>query len=194
MQRSPNSHSKFRSCPILNCSSIPATATANHHSQKTGLKCGSLFKAKRQAKTAARLCTNSGLAPSGCTQHLPNAGIVLVSWCCVGERRNVFVHERAKPQAEIAGELSHLFSQLGPQVPDIIQVIVHGQGQIHQVVEVHGIILHLPHLHSERRPVTCTHTKVGHGEKETPRTHKNPDCTLFFFPCREDSSLFKRRG
>lgn len=155
MQRSPNSHSKIRCCPILNCSSITMTATANHHSQKPGLKCGALFKAKRH--TAARLCANTSLAPSGCTHHLPNAGIVLVSWCCVGERRNVFVHERAKPQTEIARELSHLFSQLGPQIADVIQVVVHGQGQIHQVVEIHGIILHLPHLNSERGPVTCTH-------------------------------------
>lgn len=136
-----------------------------------------------------------GLASSGCTHHLPNAGIILVSWCRVGERRNVFVHEGAKSQPEIAGELSHLLSQLGPQVADVIQVVVHGQGEIHQVVEVHGIILHLPHLNSERRPVTCTHTKAGHGEKETHSTQKNPDHTGFFCsPAEQTDHFSKEKG
>lgn len=132
--------------------------------------------------------------PSRCTQHLPSAGIVLVSWRRVGERRNVFVHEGAKAQTEVAGELPHLLSQLGAQVADVVQVVVHGQGQVHQVVEVHGVILHLPHLHSERGPVTCTRTNGGHGEQQTPSTHKNPEHTFNFFPCRADRSLFKRRG
>ena len=78
------------------------------------------LKQESEEKTAARLCANTGLVPSGYAYHLPNAGIVLVSWCRVGERRNVFVHERAKPQPEIASELSHLFSQLGPQIANII--------------------------------------------------------------------------
>lgn len=133
-----------------------------------------------------------GWAPSGCTHHLPDAGIVLVSWCCIGERRNVLVHERAKPQAEIARELSHLFSQLGPQIADVIQVVIHGQGEIHQVVEVHGIVLHLPHLNSERGLVTCTHTRVEHGEKETPSTHTNPDRTLSFLTPAEQTDHFSK--
>lgn len=134
-----------------------------------------------------------GWALSGCTHHLPDAGIVLVSWCCIGERRNVLVHKRAKPQAEIARELSHLFSQLGPQIADVIQVVVHGQGEIHQVVEVHGIVLHLPHLNSERGLVTCTHTRVEHGEKETPSTHTNPDCTLSFSPLQSRQITFQKK-
>lgn len=78
------------------------------------------LKQEWEEKTAARLCVNTGCVPLGYTSHLPNAGIVLVSWCRVGERRNVFVHKRAKPQPEIASEFSHLFSQFGPQIANII--------------------------------------------------------------------------
>lgn len=128
--------------------------------------CGSVPKARTTRKDSpdtVSACT--GLLPLGTTYHLPNAGIVLVSRCRVGERRNVFVHKRAKTQPEIASELSHLFSQLGPQIANIVQVVVHGQGEIHQVVQVHGIVLHLPDLNSEGSPVTCTHTRVESSEK-----------------------------
>lgn len=150
------------------------------------------LKQEWEEKTATRLCANTGLVPSVYTYHLPNAGIVLVSWCRIGERRNIFVHERAKSQTEIASEFSHLFSQLGPQIANIIQVIVHGQGEIHQVVEVHRIVLHLPNLNTEGGPVTCRHTRVESSEKETPCTQIIQTTDIVFLPCR-DRSLPKKR-
>lgn len=37
---------------------------------------------------------------------------------------------------------------------NICQVIFHGVRQVHQVVEIHWIILHLPHLHTKPRLVS----------------------------------------
>ncbi|KAK7804315.1 hypothetical protein U0070_024698 [Myodes glareolus] len=45
--------------------------------------------------------------------------------------------------------------KLGAQAPDVVQVILHGEGQVHQVVEVYGIVLHLAHLKLEGSLITC---------------------------------------
>lgn len=84
----------------------------------------------------------------------PNAWIGLVPRRRVGERGDVFVNERPEPQAEVAGELPHLLGELGAQVSDAVQVILHGQGEIHQVVQVHGVVFHLAHLQLEGCLVT----------------------------------------
>lgn len=91
--------------------------------------------------------------PQGCC--LPSAGVILVSWGRVGEGRNVLVYKRPKTKPEIAGELSHFFSQLSSQVPNGVQIILHGEGEIHQIVQIYGIILYLSNLHVERGWVTC---------------------------------------
>lgn len=41
---------------------------------------------------------------------------------------------------EVRGDLWHLHPQTGTQVLDILQIILHGVGQVHQVVQVDGII------------------------------------------------------
>lgn len=89
------------------------------------------------------------LHPTASTQHPPVAWVLLVLGRRVGEGRHVFVHEGAKAQPEVAGELPHLQGQFGAQVTDGVQVVLHGQRQVHQVVEIHRVVLHLPHLQAE---------------------------------------------
>lgn len=79
---------------------------------------------------------------------------------CVGERGDVLVYKRPEPQPEVAGELPHLLSELGAQVPDVVQVVLHGQGEVHQVVQVHRIILHLSNLQLESCLVTCANREA----------------------------------
>lgn len=86
---------------------------------------------------------------------LPDAGVGLVPRRRVGERRDAFVYKGPEPQSEVAGELPHLLGELGAEVPDVVQVVLHGQGEVHQVVQVHGIVLHLPHLQLEGSLVAC---------------------------------------
>lgn len=69
----------------------------------------------------------------------------------VGERGHVLVHEGAEAQPEVAGELAHLMGQLVAQVTDGVQIILHREGEVHQVVEIHRVVLHLPHLQLEPR-------------------------------------------
>lgn len=71
--------------------------------------------------------------------------------CNVGERGHVLVHKGAKAQPEVAGELAHLMGQLGAQVPDGVQIILHREGEVHQVVQIHWVVLHLSHLQLEPR-------------------------------------------
>lgn len=80
-------------------------------------------------------------------------------------RRNVhvwgngLVHKGPKADAEVAGEFAHLAGQLGAQVLDIPQIILHGVGQVHQVVDVHGVVFHLPHLDTKDLGVICNVTQ-----------------------------------
>lgn len=41
---------------------------------------------------------------------------------------------------EVRGDLLHLQHQTGSQVLDVLQIVLHGVGQVHQVVQVDGII------------------------------------------------------
>lgn len=72
-------------------------------------------------------------------------------FCNVGERGHVLVHKGAEAQPEVAGELAHLMGQLGAQVTDGVQIILHREGEVHQVVQIHRVVLHLPHLQLEPR-------------------------------------------
>lgn len=92
--------------------------------------------------------------------YLPNAWIGLVPRCCIGKRRDALVYKRPEPQSEVASELPHLLGKLSAQVPDVVQVILHGQGEVHQVVQVHGIILHLSNLQLEGSLVTCANREA----------------------------------
>lgn len=42
---------------------------------------------------------------------------------------------------EVGGDGLHLFAQLGSKVLDILQVVLHGPAEIHQVVQVNRVIL-----------------------------------------------------
>lgn len=83
--------------------------------------------------------------------NLPAARILLKLFCRVRERGHVLVHKGAEAQPEVAGELAHLMGQLGAQVTDGFQIILHRQREVHQVVHVHRVVLHLPHLQLEPR-------------------------------------------
>ena len=89
-----------------------------------------------------------------CVQYPPATWILLILGRRVGKRGHVFIHEGAEAQPEVAGELPHLLGQLGAQVPDGFQVVLHGQREVHQVVEVHRVVLHLPHLQAKPRLVS----------------------------------------
>lgn len=84
----------------------------------------------------------------------PVARILLVLGRRVGEGGHVFVHEGAKAQPEVAGELPHLLGQLVAQTVDGVQVVFHGKREVHQVVQINRVVLHLPHLQVEPRPVS----------------------------------------
>lgn len=83
--------------------------------------------------------------------NLPVARILPMFFRNVGVRGHVFVHKGAEAQSEVAGELAHLMGQLVAQVTDGVQIIFHREGEVHQVVEIHRVVLHLPHLQLEPR-------------------------------------------
>lgn len=68
---------------------------------------------------------------------------------------NGLVHKGPKTDAQVAGELAHLAGQRGAQVLDVPQIVLHGVGQVHQVVDVHRIVFHLTHLDLEDLGVIC---------------------------------------
>lgn len=92
-----------------------------------------------------------------CCPYPPIARILLILGCCVREGGHVFVHKGTKAQPEVAGELAHLLGQLGTQVTDGVQIIFHGKREVHQVVEIHWVVLHLPHL----QPKPCLVSWMG---------------------------------
>lgn len=46
-----------------------------------------------------------------------------------------------------SGDILHFFHEVSPQLFNIHQVILHGKRQIHQVVQVYEVVLHLFELH-----------------------------------------------
>lgn len=71
---------------------------------------------------------------------------------------NGLVHKGPKADAKVAGELAHLTGQLGTQVLDVLQIVLHGVGQVHQVVDVHRVVFHLAHVDTEHLGVICNGT------------------------------------
>lgn len=74
--------------------------------------------------------------------HSLSGGDVHVRW----ER---LVHKCAKAHAEVAGGAVHGLSQAFTQRSQAEEIIVHGVGEIHEIVEIHRIVLHLTHLDGE---------------------------------------------
>lgn len=70
-------------------------------------------------------------------------------WGDVHVRGHRLVHKGSKANPQVTGELAHLGGQLGAQILDAPQIILHGVRQVHQVVDVYRVILHLPHLDRE---------------------------------------------
>lgn len=55
-------------------------------------------------------------------------------------RHHHLVDERAEAEPKVAGEGTHLFGQLVAQLRQLLLVVLHRLGQVHQVVQIHGIV------------------------------------------------------
>lgn len=64
-------------------------------------------------------------------------------------RREWLVHKGSKSHAEVAGGAIHGLCEAAAQRPQAEQVIVHGVGKVHEVVEIHRVVLYLTYLHRE---------------------------------------------
>lgn len=64
-------------------------------------------------------------------------------------RRERLVHKSTEAHAEVAGGAVHGLGQAFAQCPQAEEVIIHGVGEIHEVVEIHRVVLYLTHLHCE---------------------------------------------
>lgn len=59
------------------------------------------------------------------------------------------VHKSPKAHAQVAGGTVHGLSKALSQRPQAEEVVIHGVGEVHEVVEIHRVILYLTHLHCE---------------------------------------------
>lgn len=59
------------------------------------------------------------------------------------------VHKSSKAHAEVAGGAVHGLGQAFSQRPQAEEIVIHGVGEIHEVVEINRVVLHLTHLHCE---------------------------------------------
>ena len=53
------------------------------------------------------------------------------------------VDEGAEAEPEVGGDVLHGLGQEVPQRRQLLLVVLHGLGQVHQVVQVHGVVLGL---------------------------------------------------
>lgn len=53
------------------------------------------------------------------------------------------VDERSEPKPEVGGDLLHLLGQLSSQRGQFFLVVLHGLGQVHQVVQIDGVVFGL---------------------------------------------------
>lgn len=93
-----------------------------------------------------------------CFNRIP-AGVGQLFFCDLDEGQDGFLHKRAKAHSKFTGEVSHLFRQRGAQAFDHLQIIDHGRRQVHQVVDVHRIILRVLNLDLESHLTACAKTK-----------------------------------
>lgn len=61
--------------------------------------------------------------------------------------------------SDVAGGVPHLLHQVCPQRLDVGQVVLHGEGEVHQVVQVYGVVLHTLQLHLKGLRLACTKRK-----------------------------------
>ncbi len=87
------------------------------------------------------------------------AGVGQLFFCDFDEGQDGFLHKRAKAHSKFTGEVGHLFRQRGAQAFDHLQVIDHGCWQVHQVVDVHRIVLCVLNLDLESHLTACAKTK-----------------------------------
>lgn len=98
-------------------------------------------------RTWTRLRQREGGFPGLRRKDLPVTGVFeSLWWGDVHIWRYRLVHKGPKANPKVASNPAHLGSQLGTQGLDARQIILHGEGQVHQVVDVYRVILHLPHL------------------------------------------------
>lgn len=71
-------------------------------------------------------------------------------WGDVHIWRYRFVHESSEAHTQVTGGFAHLFSQSISQLPQLCEVIIHGVGQVHEIVQIHRVVGDLPHLKLER--------------------------------------------
>lgn len=77
---------------------------------------------------------------------LPIARVVLVLGGRVGEGWYVLIHKRAEPKTEVTCEFPHLFRQFGAQVANRVEIVLHGEREVHQIVQINRVVLHRTHL------------------------------------------------
>ena len=65
------------------------------------------------------------------------------------------VHKRAKAKPELLGDLLHLIGQGGPQGRQRVFVVLHALRQVHEVVQVNGVVFGLPVGHLQWPAFAC---------------------------------------
>lgn len=60
-----------------------------------------------------------------------------------------FVHKSPKSHAQVAGGAVHGLRQSLSKRPQAEEVIIHGVGEVHEVVEIHRVVVYLTHLYFE---------------------------------------------
>lgn len=194
MQRSPNSHSKITSCTILNCSSIIVTTTANHHSQKPGLKCGSLFKAKKAREDCSQALCKHRPCPFRVQPPLTQCRDCFGILAPCRRKGKCFCPRRSRTPG---GNCSWAFSSPQPVwSPGCGCCPGRRSWTGRDPSGNRGPRDNPPPAAPALGTTSChlhTHTKVGHGEKETPSTHENPDHTGFFVPLQSRRVTFPKK-
>lgn len=95
-----------------------------------------------------------------CAVLLPVAGVLHSRFGGgVHVRRERLVHKSPEAHAEVAGGAVHGLGQAFAQCPQAEEVIIHGIGEIHEVVEIHRVVLYLTHLYCEALSIIWV---IGH--------------------------------
>ena len=103
-----------------------------------------------QKKVTSGSLVKSQLPPRHPWSVLPEAGVLhSLRRRYVHVGRDWLVHESAESHAQVAGGLVDGFGEVVAQHPQAAQVVVHGVGEVHQVVQIYRVVLHLSHLHRE---------------------------------------------
>lgn len=63
---------------------------------------------------------------------------------------------------EIRGDLLHFLHEVGAEILHVFQIILHGEGQVHKIVQVNGVILSTFEFQLESLRFTFTEEKSGY--------------------------------